>query len=138
MQRVTFDTNVFISALTHEGAAARLLILAQEGIFALQMSEAILNEICKVLVRDFYWSEDRATEVQRVLSAITHHVIPHLQLDIVKRDPDDNRILECAQASKSRFIVTSDKDLLNLRVHEGAAILKPGDFLALLEHRKLT
>lgn len=31
-----------------------------------------------------------------------------------KEDPDDDRILECAIAAKSDFIVSEDKDLLRL------------------------
>jgi uncharacterized protein len=126
VQRVTFDTNVFISALTHQGASARLLVLANEGAFALQLSEAILAETLEVLARDFDWAEDRIVQVRTTLWAVAQRVTPHLELEVVKRDPDDNRILECAQASKSRYIVTSDKDLLELSVYEGAEIIKPG------------
>ena len=41
-------------------------------------------------------------------------VRPAVQIDVVKEDPPDNRILECAVAAGSEFIVTGDKDLLRL------------------------
>jgi predicted nucleic acid-binding protein len=54
-------------------------------------------------------------------------------LDVVKRDPEDNRILECSQASGSDYIVTKDKDLLDLKVYAGARIIKPHPFLSLVK-----
>jgi uncharacterized protein len=60
-------------------------------------------------------------------------VTPHVELDVIKDDPDDDRILECAQASQSDYLVTSDKDLLRLRQYAGTRILMPADFLALTQ-----
>jgi hypothetical protein len=61
-----------------------------------------------------------------------------VQLDVVKRDPDDNRVLECAQSSGSDYIVTGDKDLLDLKHHAGARILRPAELLMLLKSRQAT
>lgn len=139
MQRVTFDANIFISGLiTSRGACARLLAFAAEGIFVLQLSQAILDEISEVLSRDFEWSEDRIAQACTFLTSVSQFVIPHIELDVVKRDPDDNRVLECSQASKSRYIVTSDRDLLTLSVHEGAPIVKPGEYLTMVEQQAMT
>lgn len=135
MRRVTFDTNIYVSALTHKGAAARLLLLAAEGAFALQLSDAILDETAEILERKFGWPQEDIQEASLLLSGISQHIVPHLELDVVKRDPDDNRILECAQASRSDFIVTSDKDLLDLKVYAGAMIIQPSAFLAILQQR---
>lgn len=71
-------------------------------------------------------------EIRTLLSGISQRVTPHVELDVVKRDPDDNRILECSLASRSDYIVTSDKDLLDLKQYGGAGIIKPIEFLALL------
>jgi predicted nucleic acid-binding protein len=43
-------------------------------------------------------------------------------------DPDDNRILECAIAAGSDYIVTNDGDLLRLKEHCGISILPAVDF----------
>lgn len=48
-------------------------------------------------------------------------------------DPDDNRVLECAVAAGSRYIVSGDRDLLNLGSYAGIPILRVSDFLALLD-----
>ena len=133
MPRATFDVNVLISGLiSKHGVAARLLALARDGAFALQLSDAILEEMVEVLERDFDWSKERTTQARAFLSALAQHVMPHVELDVVKRDPDDNSILECSLASRSDYLVTSDKDLLSLQRYGGADILKPAEYLARL------
>jgi predicted nucleic acid-binding protein len=61
-----------------------------------------------------------ATFTKRVSSTET--------LDVVK-DPDDNRILECAVAVGSDVIVTGDGHLLQLGAYRGIKIMKVADFL---------
>jgi putative PIN family toxin of toxin-antitoxin system len=42
-------------------------------------------------------------------------VNPTLKVNVVKDDPDDNCIIECAIESNSDYIITYDKHLLNLK-----------------------
>ncbi len=56
-------------------------------------------------------------------------VKPAVQLDIIKEDPSDNRILECGAAAGSEFIVSGDKDLLRLGCYDSMRILNVSDFL---------
>ena len=46
---------------------------------------------------------------------MTEHVPPTATVDVVKEDPTDNRILECAQAGESEYLITRDKHLLKLK-----------------------
>lgn len=50
----------------------------------------------------------------------------------VSRDPDDDRVLECAKAALANAIVTGDDDLLVIGAWEGIAILRVGECLALI------
>jgi putative PIN family toxin of toxin-antitoxin system len=130
--RVTFDSNVYVSALNYPGTPARLLEVAAVDGFRLQISAEILDET-RILANKFRWPTQDIAEARDLLSSISQRVIPHVQLNVVDRDPDDNRILECAQSSGSDYIVTGDKDLLDLKHYAGARILKPADFLTLLQ-----
>ena len=47
------------------------------------------------------------------------------KVSIVTRDPDDNKILECALSGKVDIIVTADQDLIKLKVFNGIAIIHP-------------
>ena len=60
-------------------------------------------------------------------------MVPHVRVEVVERDSDDNRILECSQTSGSDYIVTGDKDLLDLKQYAGARIVRPAEFLAILQ-----
>jgi predicted nucleic acid-binding protein len=48
------------------------------------------------------------------MSAIARIVTPGVRLEVIKEDADDNRILECAGAAGSDYIVSGDKDLRRL------------------------
>ena len=52
-----------------------------------------------------------------------------MRLDVVAEDPADNRILECAVAAGSQYIVTGDKDLLRLGSYDSIKILTVSGFL---------
>ena len=52
-------------------------------------------------------------------------------LKVVAADPDDDKVLECAQVAGATHIVTGDrKHLLPLRTFQGITILTAADFLA--------
>jgi predicted nucleic acid-binding protein len=52
-----------------------------------------------------------------------------VSLAVIKDDPDDDRILECAANSGSDYIITGDKDLLRLGQYDSIRILNVSDFL---------
>jgi hypothetical protein len=80
----------------------------------------------------FAWSDEGVREAVTLLSGCTVRVQPGERLDVVDADPDDNRVLKCAVAAGSRFIVTGDGDLLRLGAYAGIRILKVADFLELI------
>jgi uncharacterized protein len=113
--RVTADTNIFISALNYPGGKpSQLLDLAREGEINLTVSEAILDEMAEVLQRRFKFSDEDVAEARALITDIARTIKPAVELDVIKEDPDDDRILECAVASGSDYIVSGDKDLLRL------------------------
>ena len=50
---------------------------------------------------------------------------------VLREDPDDNRILECALEAGSEFIVTIDKDLLRVGDYGSIRIVTASQLLAL-------
>jgi len=47
------------------------------------------------------------------------------KVEIIKDDPDDNKVIECVIESSSDYIVTYDKHLLKLKEYKGIKIIKP-------------
>ena len=53
-------------------------------------------------------------------------------LAAVCRDPDDNMVLECALEGHAQYIVSGDKDLLELKEFRGIRLVRAAEFLILL------
>jgi predicted nucleic acid-binding protein len=75
-------------------------------------------------------------DAREKLATLGNRVTPTAALDVIKEDPDDNRILECAVAAKSDYIVTEDKDLLRLGQYGNARILTIRDCIQVLAPAK--
>ena len=66
------------------------------------------------------------------IAAIVEIIIPQITLEVIKEDPPDNRILECAVAGQADLIVSGNRHLLRLKSYEGIPIVRPIDFLRTL------
>ena len=72
-------------------------------------------------------------EYRAAITDAARIIKPTVSLDVVKDDPDDNRILECAVTSWSEFVVAGDKDLLRLKQYDSIRILTAADFFNVLQ-----
>jgi putative PIN family toxin of toxin-antitoxin system len=124
----TVDSNIYVSALQFGGIGVRLIGMARSGAIRMDISEAILAETIGVLRDKFGWDGYRLHFARLDLRKFAHIVVPTQTLN-VNDDPDDNRILECAIAAGSDYIVTYDKDLLRLGEYAGIKIVRAVDFL---------
>ena len=132
--KVTVDTNTLISATFWHGDSEKIIIKVEDKEIELVLSTDIINEYADVLDYDEIKDKikDKKLEmgysVGKIIS-ISKIVEPLEKLDVVKEDPDDNKILECAKEGKVDYIITQDKHLLKLKNFEGIEIVKPDEFL---------
>ncbi|HEY1946256.1 MAG TPA: putative toxin-antitoxin system toxin component, PIN family [Bryobacteraceae bacterium] len=140
MTSVTADTNIYISGLQFKGPnPRRFLDLAAEGAFRLDVSDHIIHEMLLVLREKFAWSMELLREAEEEIRAYTHHVTPTHTVSVITADPSDNRILECAEAASSDFIVSGDtRHVLPLGSHTGIPIVTVADFLRWLDRTVTT
>jgi len=128
--KVTVDTNFLISATQWDYSVAnkllKKLILSDVKIFTTQ---EILDEMVEVLERDFKYSKSEAENIIEKILHFSEIIDPKQKLEIVKDDPDDNKVIECAVESSSDCIITYDNHLLKLKEYEGIKILKPEELL---------
>jgi putative PIN family toxin of toxin-antitoxin system len=130
--RVTADTNILVSGLIFLGGKPfQFLDLARAGKIDLVVSDAILAEMEDVLPRKFHFSPGDVVEARRRVAAMSRAVYTAVTVDVIKEDPPDNRILECAVGAGSEYLVTGDKDLLRLKSYSGIRIMTVSDFLDL-------
>jgi putative PIN family toxin of toxin-antitoxin system len=127
--RVVFDTNIYVSALTFpEGRAEEALRLAVARRCVVLISSPLLVELSRVLRDKFTWDEDRILDANRRIAEIAERVTPGIALAEL-RDGADNRVLECAVAGGAAWMVTGDRDLLELKQFRGIRIRKLSEFL---------
>jgi putative PIN family toxin of toxin-antitoxin system len=70
--------------------------------------------------------------VDELLSFIrerSHWIEPDVELEIV-RDPSDDKFVEAALSGEASTIVSSDRDLLDLKEVKGIPIVSPWNFVA--------
>ena len=56
---------------------------------------------------------------------------PKIKVNVIKEDPSDDKVLECALSCKAEFIISGNKHLLELGEYKGIKILTPKEFLEL-------
>jgi putative PIN family toxin of toxin-antitoxin system len=129
--RVVIDTNVLISAIFWGGKPKRLLNAVRRREMIFLVSESLLEELEEVLTAEdkpFNLEKESAQRIVRHLREIARPILIKSTVSIC-RDEDDNRVLECALDGMADYIITGDKDLLDLVSFEGIKIVKVADFL---------
>jgi putative PIN family toxin of toxin-antitoxin system len=87
-------------------------------------SPELLGELERVLrYPKFLFTESEIRSFLRHVTASARLVQPKQRIDVVQRDPDDNRVLECAVEVQAKWIISGDPHLLELREYKGIQIL---------------
>jgi putative PIN family toxin of toxin-antitoxin system len=130
--RVVLDTNTLVSAFLFSGTASRLVDLWQSGRITVLISKEILGEYLRVLA----YPKFRLTE-QEIRRLVEEELLPFIQtvrvvrhLSVVRRDPEDNKFVECAVAGRAEYLLTGDRDLRDLGSFRRVLILTIGEFFA--------
>lgn len=119
--RVVFDCVVFLQAVARaSGPAGRCLDLLKESAFQLVICDAILRGIRNVLGRPKVRARNPAItdaavdELLAYIHKVSHHVADPPYHFPMPRDPKDEVYLNLAIETGARYLVTRDKDLLDL------------------------
>ncbi len=135
MIRAVADTNVLISALVFGGLPETFLQLGLLGQFRLVTSSVLLDELDEKLRGKFEISSIISFSIRESLTSVALVVAPQVHLTVVKDDPDDDRVLECAVSGEAEFIVTGDRHLLRMGTFNGIEIVPVRDFMSSLAAR---
>ncbi|MCR4277431.1 MAG: putative toxin-antitoxin system toxin component, PIN family [Candidatus Berkelbacteria bacterium] len=123
--RVVFDANVFIAAFLRPGLCETLLEKANQGVFELYVTDSILDEALNKLKVKMNATESDRERFSQHIHNIARFVTPKEKLTVVKSDPDDNKILECAVEARANLIISLDHHLLDLKSFEQIGIVYP-------------
>jgi putative PIN family toxin of toxin-antitoxin system len=135
---VVFDTSLFITRfIKHKrhGANRRVIDLWQERRkLQLVLSQSLQGEYLYVLENYVGISETRLQLLKTRLENASY--VSRVNVGkrfYLSRDPKDNMLLDTAHAGNAKFLVTRDKDLLEIPEsdlwHAGFEVVAPLDFL---------
>jgi putative PIN family toxin of toxin-antitoxin system len=126
-----FDCNILVSAIGWAGHPRACLALVAGHQVKLCVTPDIWAEYEK-RVPEVLAKEKRNADPRPLLNElvrIAHFVTPAPLGKQRSRDLKDDRYLACALAAGSKFIVSNDRDLLDLEKPFGVAIVTPIQFL---------
>lgn len=140
-RRVVLDSVIAVSAFLTDGLAADMVSRCQENTH-LYTTEEILQEIRRVLlekphIRNRYkYSSEQVEAFINYLRNIST-VVTHLpEIHVIERDPKDDIIIFCAVAVSANYIISRDRDLLDLGNYQQIQIITPEDFMRILNDER--
>jgi putative PIN family toxin of toxin-antitoxin system len=135
VRRVVLDTNVLVSALLFTGEPSKMVDLWRQGEMVPLISREIFDELRAVLAYPKF-----SLTSEEIQSIIENEILPYLGVVEIKgkvrgvcRDPGDDKFLECALSGAAHFVVSGDKDLIDLKNYKTVKIIKASDFLRLFK-----
>jgi putative PIN family toxin of toxin-antitoxin system len=128
--RIILDTNVFVSGVFFSGSPYRILKAWRDGILTLVISEEIFEEYQRVgeMLGEQFPMVDLKPILDLVRTRAQIYPVKCLP-ESVADDPDDDKFLACALASKSKIIVSGDKHLLKVNGFREIKIVRPREFV---------
>ena len=128
--RVILDTNVVISGVYFTGPPYHILKAWRDGTVHVVVSPEIIEEyqrVGSVLAKQF-----PGVDIDPILTLFAAEaeliVVPPLP-EPVCDDPDDDKFLACALASKTKIIISGDRQLLRVSGYRGIEVVRPRAFV---------
>ena len=135
--RVVLDTVVFVRALINpHGKWGRLLFELSDR-YVIVLSPEIIKEILSVLyrpsLRQRFPEMAEPARLKQILTILEEaEVVEPTRKLSVCRDPHDDKFFECAVEGRAQYIVSEDRDILDVGEYEGIKTIAADELIALL------
>ncbi len=126
--RVVIDTNVLVSALVFGGKPRAVVELLADSIIVV-ISQEIVTELRRIIHSKFPNFAEDLLRLEKLLERDAHLVELGSVQVTTSRDPDDDKFIETAVAGNCQYIISGDKDLLDIGLYKDIQIVKPAAFL---------
>lgn len=135
-RRIVFDTNALISAAILQNSVSNQALTLAAVQFEIVVSAETWSEFetrieRPKLFRYFGNLEAQREDVVKTIGRVVKHIVVQSVITDC-RDPDDNKFLALALDSGAEYIVTGDRDLLELHPWRGVQVLTAGDFVRVM------
>lgn len=121
--KLTIDTNVWLSGLVFGGKPGKIIELFVDGAVLIVVSEEVLGELRRKITQKFPLYTNKLSLLESSIRSDGQIVQLGWRVIAVCRDPDDNKFIETAVLGGCNYIVSGDKDLLDLKNYEGIKIM---------------
>lgn len=140
--RVLLDANILISFLLGNNPVSpirRIVRAAVAGAYTLLLPAALTTELRRAVTASPYLAQRiTSAELDELLTILESVAEPIATIDaplpVITRDPKDDYLLAYAVVGQADYLVTGDLDLLALTGLVELAILRPAEFVLLLDH----
>jgi putative PIN family toxin of toxin-antitoxin system len=129
--KIILDTNIWISYLISKNNNQWDTLIFSDKIQIIY-SEKLLNEFIEVTQRDKFRKFISLDDLEVILNYLGDFAIFVENIEkkyTLCRDLKDNFLLDLAVTAEADFLVTGDKDLLEIKTLENVKILSPTDFI---------
>ena len=131
-ESIVIDSNVWISALVFGGNARAIFEYSIRNGVTISVSIELINEVRRIVFKKFKSFKSDLEDFILAINSKLDYVMLGSVLVEVCRDPNDNFVIETAVISKSKYIVSGDRDLLELKAYKGIKFVSPADFVRML------
>lgn len=138
IRKVVLDTNILVSALLFKGELAGIVDLWKKGRIIPVLSSETFAEFKAVLEYPKF-----SLTRQEIKMIIEYDVLPYFEIaeiaDRIRgvcRDPDDDKFIACAVSAPADFIVTGDRDLLDMGKYKSVRIISASMLLKMFSVRE--
>lgn len=137
MIEAVYDTNILVSSFIGKGPPHNVFNAVLKGKVKLISSPEIIEEFNNVIPREkFKFTEKQIKQAKSIVLRISNIIEPKEKVNVIKEDPDDNKILECAKAGKVKYIVSGNIHLLKLKKWLNIKIVTANEFMKILKKEK--
>ncbi len=127
--KVIIDTNIWISFLIGKELQDLKELIVNERIKII-VSDQLISEIILVTSREKlkrHFNQARVSELISLMDILADN-IKIKKIDSICRDPKDDFLLALAKESKANYLITGDKDLLEIKVYGKTKIITAKEF----------
>lgn len=127
---IVLDTNVLISSF-YGGNPETIIELFLNEEIDLYYSSDIIQEYRDVLFRKKFSviSETKRNILITAIMDLGILVVPKQKINIITKDPADNKLLECAATAKVDYLITGNTQHFDFNEFEGVKIVTPAQFV---------
>ena len=106
--RIVLDTNCLIQSVSPRSKYHAVWEFFVSGENRLCITNEIIEEYIEILQKLVGYEVSEYIVKTIINSPFTEFFTPYYHFELIKADPDDNKVVDCAMVAHARYVVTND------------------------------